>query len=128
MNVSPVPINELVGTCFQDLLTNMLLLLLVIVAGNGALVGARAARSAAGTQSSSARTLALNVDREGTLSVGATNRISWSELERKLDALGAADGQVIISIRPQSPAGVVHRILVLAQAHPRVQPFIRLSP
>jgi biopolymer transport protein ExbD len=128
MNVSPVPINELVGTCFQDLLTNMLLLLLVIVAGNGALVGARAARPAGGTQSSSARALVLNVDREGTLSVGATNCISWSELDQKLDALGAADGQVIISIQPQSPAGVVHRILVLAQARPRVQPFIRLSP
>jgi hypothetical protein len=98
------------------------------VAGNGALVCAKAARPAAGTQSSWTRALALNVARDGTVSVDGTNRISWVELEMALDALGAAGGRVIISIQPQSPAGVIHRILVLAQGHPQVQPFIRLSP
>jgi hypothetical protein len=128
LNVTPVPINELVGTSFQDLLTNMLLLLLVIVIDNGALVCAKAVRPAMGTRSSSAQVLTLNVAPDGSVSVGATNRVSWIALEKKLDALGQADGQMIISIQPQSPAGVVHRILLLAQTHPRIQPFIRLSP
>ena len=108
---------EVVAVSFQDFLVNLLLcFMMMLSAGTAALPIAAVKRSNQG-QAAEQPSLVVHINSDGSLGLGRTNVIDFTQLANALARTTATTGTVLVVASPDTSAAKLHEVMALVRTN-----------